>query len=835
MNVDLALYREEVAVSRDPLVRLSYIDVAPENPEQTIVLVHGYGGRALHWNYQLTTFSDDYRVVAVDLRGHGSSDKPNTQYLMDEFVADLEAALPKIGVNDPFVLVGHSFGGAIAAEYAAKHPDLVSRLVLIATAGEYKLSPFLKLVFRLPIVLLNLLEPILRRATLYAPPRVLKEFYLNTLSPWVGWELFEQLQMPALIIRGDRDRVFPDSAFEEVARRIPDSEEVNVGVSSHMVMWERRDAVERAIARFIGTRHTSWRDQGGSSQRRAQMFIQRPWLRHYEEGVPPTLALPNRALPRLLHRAAQRFPNRPATIFMGRTLTYRQLNRQANRLANALRSQGLDTDGRVMLLLPNTPQFVIGYYGILKAGGVVVSASPASKSDEIVRQVIDSKAETLITLTLFSKTTRQALEQSETLKHVVFTNIKDYLAWPKRVLFTLARERKEGHALTNGLQQGEHRWIDLMRGHHATELEVETDPEATALIQYTGGTTDKPKGVMLSHHALMSNSFQTRHWVPGLNEGREALLCVVPFAHIYGMTAAMNVAISIGAAMIILPNFVTQEVLKAIKRYKPTLFPGVPTMYVNINEFPGVRRFGIKSIKACISGAAPLPVEVAEAFEKLTRGRLVEGYGLTEAGPVTHANPLYGRRKFGSIGIPVPNTEAKVMDVVVGKEVSSGQIGELWVRGPQIMQGYWGMGEETDAALHDGWLATGDIVRMDGDGYFQVLSRRKDMILAGTYQVYPRDVEEILYEHPAVKEVAVVGLQKKRWPSKRVKAYVVLNGRHDPEEKRQELMDLCRRRLEEYAVPWQIEFRDELPKSFVGKVLRRLLVEEEGEPEKEML
>lgn len=829
MNVDLELYREEVTVSDDPLLRLSVIDVGPEHPAGTIVLVHGYGGRALHWHYQLRGFSDDYRVIAMDLRGHGQSDKPDSQYDMDEFVSDLEALLPRLGVDEPVVLIGHSFAGAIVTEYAVRNPERVSRLVLIATAGEYKLQPFLQVVFRLPTRLLNVIEPILRRATLYAPPRVLKAFFFNALSTWSGWGLFEQLQMPTLVIRGDRDRVFPSAAFEKVARRIPNCEEVNVGVSAHMVMLERRDAVERAIERFLGTAHASWRDQGGESQRRAQMLESRPWLRHYEEGVPPTIGLPHRPLHRLLHRAAARFPNRPATVFMGRTLTYRQINRQANRLANALRSLGLDRGRRVLLLLPNTPQFVIGYYGILKAGGVVVSASAASDPDEIVRQVIDSQAEALIALTLFSKTARAALQQSGHLKHLIFTNIKDYLAWPKRVLFGLTRERREGHALTGGLQQGEHGWVDIMRGHRANEPQVEVDPDATALIQYTGGTTDKPKGVMLSHYALMSNAFQTRHWVPGLDEGREVMLCVVPFAHVYGMTAGMNVAISMGAAMVILPSFVTQEVLQAIRRYKPTLFPGVPAMYVNINEYPGVRRYGIKSVKACISGAAPLPVEVAEAFEKLTKGRLVEGYGLTEAGPVTHANPLYGLRKFGSIGIPLPNTEARVVNLLTGKDVPSGQIGELWVRGPQVMQGYWGMGEESDATLKDGWLATGDVVRMDGDGYFQVLSRRKDMILAGDYQVYPRDVEEVLYEHPSVKEVAVVGLQKKPWPSKRIKAYVVLNDHRDEALKKEELMALCRRRLEEYAVPWDIEFRDELPKSFVGKVLRRLLVEEEAD------
>jgi long-chain acyl-CoA synthetase len=314
-----------------------------------------------------------------------------------------------------------------------------------------------------------------------------------------------------------------------------------------------------------------------------------------------------------------------------------------------------------------------------------------------------------------------------------------------------------------------------------------------------------------------------------MREGREVFLSVLPFSHVYGMTAAMNVPVVLAAAMVILPTFVTEDVLKAVKKYKPTIFPGVPTMYVAINNFPDVRRFGINSIRACISGAAPLPVEVQEAFEKLTRGRLVEGYGLTEATTVTHGNPLSGRRKIGSIGVPLPSTEAKIVDLATGKDVSPGQIGELAVRGPQVMLGYWGEQPEQARAwiTKDGWLLTGDVARMDEDGYFEVVARKREMILAGEYQVYPRDVEEVLYEHPKVKEVAVVGVQPPKWPFQRVKAYVVpKDGATISEE---ELIALCKRRLEEYAVPWQIEFRKELPKSFVGKVLRRLLVEDGGE------
>jgi long-chain acyl-CoA synthetase len=291
------------------------------------------------------------------------------------------------------------------------------------------------------------------------------------------------------------------------------------------------------------------------------------------------------------------------------------------------------------------------------------------------------------------------------------------------------------------------------------------------------------------------------------------------------MTVALNVPVALGAAMVVLPSFVTEEVLRAIRRYKPTIFPGVPTMYTAINNYPGVRRFGIQSIKACLSGAAPLPVEVQEAFEKLTRGRLVEGYGLTEATTVTHANPLQGLRKVGSIGIPLPSTEAKIVDLANGRSLAPGKVGELAVRGPQVMLGYWNTGAASrEFITRDGWLLTGDLARIDEDGYFELVARKREMILAGEYQVYPRDVEEVLYENPKVKEVAVVGVQPPRWPFQRVKAYVVL--REGASASEDELKEMCRRRLQEYAVPWQIEFRQELPKNFIGKVLRRVLVEE---------
>ena len=828
MDVDIELYRREVRISSQPLIRLSAIDIAPDRPRRTMVFLHGFGGNARQWRYQLRKFSDDSRVIALDLRGHGQSDKPRTDYGMPSLLNDLVLALDVLGVEGKCVLVGHSFGCAILTEYAAAHPDRVERLVFIAGAGEFRLPPLMAFALRLPLVVLNLAFAVYVRKLIEASPYVMKTMNRNALVPWNGWSLMRGLTVPTLVIRGSRDRVLDQRAYAEVARVIPNAQEVDVGVSAHMVMLERREAVNRAIERFMTESaggHAADREREGSEEAdRRRLRQERPWLDHYSDGMPYTVGLPPVPMHRLLRSAARRFPLNTALIFQGGRITYRRLNRESSRFANLLRAIGIGSGDRVLILLPNLPQTVIAYYGTLKAGAVVVFTTPLSEPDELARQVRDSGARVLVTLTRLADTARTVKAQTQ-LEHVIFTNVKDYLPEPRRALFTLTREAREGHRLRLPLEPGLHLLsAELDKyGPHAPEVEVK--PNDLALIQYTSGTTAQPRGVMLSHRNLVANTLQTRHWLPDLREGREVFLSVLPFSHAYGMTVALNVPVALGAAMVVLPSFVTEEVLRAIRRYRPTIFPGVPTMYTAINSYPGVRRFGIQSIKACISGAAPLPVEVQEAFEKLTHGRLVEGYGLTEATTVTHANPLQGLRKVGSIGIPLPSTEAKVIDLANGRKLPAGKVGELAVRGPQVMLGYWNAGDDAhEFVTRDGWLLTGDLARVDEDGYFDLVARKREMILAGDYQVYPRDVEEVLYENPKVKEVAVVGVQPPRWPFQRVKAYVVL--REGASASEDELMEMCRRRLEEYAVPWKIEFRQELPKNFIGKVLRRVLVEE---------
>ena len=374
----------------------------------------------------------------------------------------------------------------------------------------------------------------------------------------------------------------------------------------------------------------------------------------------------------------------------------------------------------------------------------------------------------------------------------------------------------------------------LLRSQPITPLNSGTGDHDLALLQYTSGTTDIPKGVMLSHGNLVVNIVQVRHWMPDARRGREVVLCALPLSHSYGVTSCMNTSIGIAGTLVLLPTSRIDRILEAIKNYHPTIFPGIPALYLAIANYPKVRSYGVAAIRSCISGSAPLPVEVQEEFEKLTRGRLVEGYGLTDASPVTHSNPLKGERHVGSIGIPLPETNACIVDLKTGETLPHGEIGELLISGPQVMQGYWNMPEETQDTLKNGWLHTGDLARMDEDGFFTIVDRKKDLILAGAYNVYPRDVEEVLYEHPKVLEVVVIstldsneknGASEESTPpaSPFIKAFVVL--KRGEKATQDELLALCRERLDAYKVPRQIEFRSELPKNFVGKVLRRLLVE----------
>ena len=830
MDLDLDLYRHEIRVSTNPLVRLSALDVSPDRPQRTFVFLHGFGGQSLQWIHQMQKFSLANRVVALDLRGHGLSDKPASGYEMPTLLKDVETALDVLRVDMPVVLAGHSFGGAIATEFALAHPERVERLILIATAGEFRLNSLFRLGLSLPNFALKIADYFTRK-WLSGPPRALKAMHTATVAKWVGWDKFRALTVPTLVIRGHRDAVFEKVNFEEVTRNIPGAEESDIGVSGHMVMLERRDAVNRAIERFLEDEsHRSWRDTTGKSQKqktkkggirdtkigssntgsRDLLVKERPWLSHYEKGVPYTVGIPRIPLHHLLRSAVRRFPNRAAIYFEGARISYRELNHQANRFANALLGLGVGKGARVALLLPNVPQMVVAFYGTLKAGATAVFMPPMTDPEELVRQVREADVSVLVTLNLGAGLAKQ-IQNGSKLPHIVLTDPGDYLPLPKRMI---SRWRNRGLTVPGAI-----RWRHFMRAadwHSPSTVEVA--PEDLAVLQYTGGTTGSSKGVMLSHRNLVANALQTRHWMPQAVEGRERFLCVLPFSHSYGLTAALNVPVSLGAALVLKARFEINDVLNSIKKYRPTIFPGVPSMYVAINNFRGARKYGISSIKACISGSASLPVEVQEAFEKLTKGRLVEGYGLTEAGPVTHANPLGGTRKVGSIGVPLPSTESAIFDLARGhKPVKPGQIGELAVRGPQVMLGYWKNPEATRAAItDDGWLLTGDVAQADEDGYVRIIARKADMWYAGKpgKPAFPRDIEEVLYEIPQLKEAAVVPVAGRPF------AFVIA-GRERPTP--ESVLAYCKRRLPPHLVPRFVIFVDDFPRTFIGKVLRREL------------
>jgi long-chain acyl-CoA synthetase len=586
--------------------------------------------------------------------------------------------------------------------------------------------------------------------------------------------------------------------------------------------------VNRTIERFIDERkrRNIWR--AGVSE--SDMASRRPWLEAYAEGTPSTVPIPRRPLHHFLESAAEWLPKGDAVVFYGEKLSYLQLNRQANQFAHILHGLGVHAGDRVLIVLPNVPQFVVAYYGTLKTGGVVVLSNPDADVTQVVSEARQTQARVLVTLRGFGRVAKAVREHTDVREVVLVdpgsalpTDFYRQLAaqWPIAASFG-----ENGFPQQTEDRQSPGQLMDeLLVDAPVGAPRVEVSSESLAAILFTSGTTDLPKGVCLSHANMVANTIQLRHWVPDIRFGKETVLTAVPLIHAYGMTTAMNLAVANAARMVMLPIFDTQQVLQNIRRYKPTIFPGVPSMFAAINQFPNARGYGLSSIRACISGSAPLPVEVQESFEKLTRGRLVEGYGLTEGGPVTHANPLDGNHKTGSIGVPIPNTDARILDLASGEELSPGQVGELWVKGPQVMMGYWQSEEATAAVLQDGWLDTGDVAVMDADGFFHIIGRTRDVIRAGEHTVYPRDIEELLYEHNKVHEVAVVGVPRTTG-NQRIKAFVV--PRPGAQLSKEELLDLCRRRLDEYAVPWEIEFRKTLPRSFTGKVIRRMLVDDEG-------
>lgn len=555
-------------------------------------------------------------------------------------------------------------------------------------------------------------------------------------------------------------------------------------------------------------------------------YADRPWTRHYDAGVPVEVALPQAPLYEFLRQAARRFPEHSALIFKGNRISYRELDEVSDAIAAGLVANGFQKGDRAVIYMANTPQTVMSFYGILKAGGVVIATNPLYTERELAHQLADCGAETVFVMTLFYDLLKRVQKSGETaVKRVIVTNIKEYLPPHLRLLFGLLKEKKEGHAVT--LEPGDVWFRDFVAaGKQAPPARVEVGPDDIALLQYTGGTTGIAKGAVALHRNLTSNTKMVSSWLTDLREGEEIILGSIPFFHSYGMITVMALAPSIGATIVAIPNPRDQkDVLSSINKYKPTVFPGVPAMYIAINNNPEVAagKYDLRSIRACISGSAPLLLETKSNFERISGAKLVEGYGLTEAHVVTHANPIYGENRPG-IGLPLPNVEARIVNAEDGEtEVPVGEIGELVIRSPSLMAGYWQMPTETANTLRDGWLYTGDIARMDEDGYFYIEDRKKDMIIAGGFNIYPREVEEVLAEHPAVVEVAVAGVPDAR-RGETVKAWIVK--RSDDPTTEAEIIEWCKERMAKYKYPREIEFRSELPRTTVGKVLKRELIKE---------
>ena len=554
----------------------------------------------------------------------------------------------------------------------------------------------------------------------------------------------------------------------------------------------------------------------------------KPWLKHYDEGVKQTLEYPAEPLFYFLEESARKYPDRACTIFKGAEISYKEMNDLTDRIAAAITDLGIKKGDRVGIFMPNTPQFVMVYFGILKAGGVVVATNPLYTPPEIEHQASDAGIELMFVMSNFYKTIKKAQPNTK-IKKMVVTNLKETLSPLIRVLFTVAKEKKGGHRVD--LEDGDIWFQDLIAKYKPeNRKKIEVKPEDTAIFQYSGGTTGISKGAIAMHKNLVANTLQIMNWMPNLVEGGEVLLMAIPLFHVYGMVAGMSFALGSGTTMVMVPNARDlKDVLDNIKKYKPTIFPGVPTLYNALNNHPDVvsGKIELSSIKACLSGSAPLMRETKERWEELSGGKLFEGYGLSEAPTATHCNPLIGENRTGSIGIPMSDVDCKIISLDDGKtSLAIGEIGELILSGPQVMKGYHNMPTETENTLRNGWLYTGDIARMDEDGYFYIVDRKKELIKPGGYQVWPREVEEALSANPKIIEAGVAGIPDP-YRGETVKAWIVLK----PGETMtlDEVKAWCKERLAAFKVPTHVEFRNELPKTTVGKILRRELVRQHNE------
>lgn len=554
------------------------------------------------------------------------------------------------------------------------------------------------------------------------------------------------------------------------------------------------------------------------------IYMKKPWLKSYEKGVPESIQYEEITMPEILDRSAQGYPDRKALIFQGFELTYRELKDMVDRFATCLADFGIRQGDSVAILLPNLIPCVAAYYAIMKLGAVTVMNNPLYSDRELEHQFNDSGSKALITLDLLGSRMID-LRPKTKVKQIVYTSIGDYLPFPKNLLFPLVAKKKKMAADVKPAADV-YRWKDCLARYSPSPPKVRIGFEDVAMYQYTGGTTGVSKGVMLTHANLSKQVQQIEAWFPQFKRGEEVMLGALPFFHVFGLSAAMNHAINTAMTDVLVPRPQPEPLLESIRKFRPTFAPLVPTMYIGMLNHPDLKKTDMTCIKGAFSGSAPLPVEVIHDFESSTGAVIVEGFGLTETTPVTHINPFAGgARKVGSIGVPISDTLCRIVDLETGlKEMPVGETGEVIIKGPQVMKGYLGKPEETANVLRDGWCYTGDIGKMDEDGYFYIVDRKKDMIISGGFNIYPRDIDEVFYENPKVQEACSIGIPDPK-RGENVKVFVVL--KEGVTATPEELIEFCKTKLATYKLPTVIEFRKELPKSTVGKILRKQLREEE--------
>jgi long-chain acyl-CoA synthetase len=559
------------------------------------------------------------------------------------------------------------------------------------------------------------------------------------------------------------------------------------------------------------------------------IYQDQPWITNYEKEVPKTIDYNQTCMTEFLSQAANRFPDKMALLFQGYSLTFRELDDMVNRFAKALSEQGIQKGDRVAILLPNLIPCVVSYFAILKIGGIVVMNNPLYTDRELEHQFNDSESKLLITLDLLGNRMID-LRPKTSIQAIVYTSIGDYLPFPKNLLFPLVAKKKKLAAEVKAAENV-FKWKEVIKAHSPDPPEVALSFDDTAVFQYTGGTTGVSKGVMLTHGNISKQVQQIAAWFPQFGKGKEIMLGALPYFHVFGLSTAMNFSIFMGWGQILIPKPQPEPLLEAIRKFKPTFAPLVPTMYIGMLNHPDIDKTDLTSIKGCFSGSAPLPLEVIRNFEEKTGAVIVEGFGLTESTPVTHINPFSGgQRKVGSVGLPISDTQCRIVSLDDGEtDVGVGEPGEVLIKGPQVMKGYWNMPEETAQTITDGWLHTGDIGKMDEEGYFYIVDRKKDMIISGGYNVYPRDIDEVFFEHPKVEEACSIGIPHPT-RGESIKVFVVL--KEGESATAEEFITYCEGKLAKYKLPTEIEFRDDLPKTNVGKILRKVLRAEEFAKEK---